>query len=71
MAGNASIACTERERLAAEYGRCVDRFRVAVFTLRNLRGSEFDRAYAVSEQDRIAVEQARLALDRHRTEHRC
>ena len=71
MAGNATIACTERERLAAEYGRCVDRFRVAVFTLRKLRVEEFDRAYTISEHDRIAVEQARLALDRHRAQHEC
>jgi hypothetical protein len=63
--------CTERERLAEEYHACVDRFRVAVSALKNLLGSEFDRAYETSEKHRVAVEKARLALDRHRREHQC
>jgi hypothetical protein len=63
--------CTERERLAEEYRACVDRFRVAVSALKNLLGTEFDRTYEISEKHRVATEKARLALDRHRSEHRC
>ena len=63
--------CTEREQLAEEYHACVDRFRVAVSALENLLGADFDRAYDTSEKHRVAAEKARLALDWHRSEHRC
>jgi hypothetical protein len=66
-----TLICGERYRLAEEYDTCVDRFRVAVSALKNLLGSEFDRAYETSEKQRVAVEKARLALDRHRVDHRC
>jgi len=65
-----TLICAERNRLAEEYDSCVNRFRVAVSALKNLLGAEFDRAYETSEKQRIAVERARLALDRHRAEHR-
>ena len=71
MGRTETTICTERERLAEEYRACVDRFRVAVSALRNLLGAEFDRAYETSEKHRVAVEKARLALGRHRAEHRC
>jgi hypothetical protein len=67
----AATICNERERLAKEYRACVDRFRVAVSALKNLLGTEFDRTYEISEKHRVATEKARLALDRHRSEHRC
>jgi hypothetical protein len=57
--------------MAEEYRASVDRFRLAVFALKNLLGADFDRAYGTSEKHRLAVEKARLALDWHRTEHRC
>jgi hypothetical protein len=57
--------------MAEDYRACVDRFRVAVFALKNLLGAEFDRAYVTSEKHRIASEKARIALDQHRVEHRC
>jgi hypothetical protein len=63
--------CTEREQLAEEYRACVDGFRVAVSALKNLLGADFDRAYDTSEKHRVAAEKARLALDRHRSEHSC
>jgi hypothetical protein len=63
--------CAEREQLAEEYRACVDRFRVAVFALKNLPGAEFDRASETSEKHRIVLEKARIALDQHRVEHRC
>ena len=71
MGRTETLICGERNRLAEEYDTCVDRFRVAVSALRNLLGAEFDRAYETSEKHRVAVEKARLALDRHRAEHRC
>ena len=67
----APTICGERERLAEEYRACVDRFRIAVSTLKNLLGAEFDRAYEISEQHRVAVEKARIALAQHRVAHRC
>ncbi len=63
--------CGERNRLGEEYDSCVNRFRVAVPALKHLLGADFDRAYQTSEKQRVAVEKARLALDRHRAEHRC
>jgi hypothetical protein len=57
--------------MAEEYRASLDRFRLAVFALKNLLGADFDRAYGTSEKHRLAVEKARLALDWHRTEHRC
>jgi hypothetical protein len=67
----ATTICAERERLAEDYRACVDRFRVAVFALKNLLGAEFDRAYQTSEKHCIASDKARIALDQHRVEHRC
>jgi len=67
----APTICAEREKLAEEYRAYVDRFRIAVSALKNLLGAEFDRAYEISEKQRIAVEKARISLARHRVEHRC
>jgi hypothetical protein len=66
-----TLTCAERNRLTEEYDACVDRFRVAVSALKSLLGAEFDRAYETSEKRRVAVEKARLALARHRADHRC
>jgi hypothetical protein len=66
-----TLTCADRNRLAEEYDACIDRFRVAVSALKHLLGADFDRAYQTSEKQRVAVEKARLALDRHRAEHRC
>jgi len=65
------MPCTELERLTEEYRACVDRFRIAVSALENLLGAAFDRVYETSEKHGVAAEKARLALDRHRSEHRC
>jgi hypothetical protein len=65
-----TVTCGERNRLAEEYDACVDRFRTAVSALENLLGADFDRAYDTSEKHRVAAQKARLALDRHRSEHR-
>jgi len=66
-----TLICAERNRLAEEYDACVDRFRVAVSAFKHLLGAEFDRAYETSEKQRVGAEKARLALDRHRSDHRC
>ena len=71
MGRTATTICAERERIAEEYRACVDRFRVAVFALKNLLGADFDRAYVTSEKHRVALAKARIALDQHRLEHRC
>jgi hypothetical protein len=71
MVRTETLICAERNRLAEEYDTCVNHFRLAVSAFKNLLGAEFDRAYETSEKQRIAVEKARLALDRHRAEHRC
>ena len=63
--------CAEHKRLAEQYRACSDRFRDAVFALKNLLGAEFDRAYQASETCRITLEKARITLDQHRAEHRC
>ena len=65
------MICAERERLALVYRTCVERFREAVFALKDLRGTDFDQAYRESEGYRTEVDKARTALDQHRTEHRC
>ena len=71
MVRTETLICAERNRLAEEYDSCVNRFRLAVSALKDLLGAEFDRAYDTSEKHRVAVEKARLALDRHRAEHQC
>jgi hypothetical protein len=57
--------------MTGEHRTCVDRFRLAVFALKNLLGADFDRVYETSEKHRIALEKARIALNQHRVEHRC
>ena len=71
MGRTTSLICAERNRLEEEYDSCVGRFRVAVSALKHLHNAEFDRAYETSEKHRVAVEKARIALARHRLEHRC
>ena len=60
-----------RHRLAREYRKSVDAFRDAVFATKGLKGPEYESAYNTSEKLRIAAEQARIALERHRFEHKC
>ncbi len=43
----------------------------AVFATKGLKGPEYERAYKTNERFRLAAEQARIALGRHRSEHRC
>lgn len=57
--------------MAREYRKSVDEFRDAVYATKGLKGPEYERAYKASEKFRIAAEQARIALERHRSEHRC
>lgn len=65
------MPCAERQRLAREYRKSVDTFRDAVFATKGLKGPEYDSAYRTSEKSRIAAELARIALERHRSEHNC
>jgi len=65
------INCTERERLIEQYRSRVERFRDAVLALKALRGAAFDRVYRCSEFRRVAVEEARIALEKHRQGHHC
>jgi hypothetical protein len=66
-----TVVCPERERLAHEYRVAVDAFRESVYALKDLRGLEFDQAYKKTELRHAVLENARKALDHHRTEHRC
>ena len=65
------MACSERHRLAREYRKSVDGFRDAVFATKGLKGPEYERAYKASEKSRVVTENARIALESHRSEHRC
>lgn len=65
------MVCPERHRLARDYRKSVDDFRDAVFATKGLKGLEYDKAYKTSEKLRIAADQARIALERHRSEHKC
>ena len=65
------MPCPERRRLAREYRKSVDGYRDAVFATKGLKGPEYESAYKTSEKFRLAAEQARTALERHRSEHRC
>jgi len=65
------MVCPERHRLAREYRKSVDSFRDAVFATKGLKGPEYESAYRISEKFRIAAEQARIALENHRFEHKC
>jgi hypothetical protein len=65
------MACPERNRLAREYRKSIDAFRDAVFATTGLKGSEYELAYRTSEKMRIAEDQARIALESHRFEHKC
>jgi hypothetical protein len=65
------MACEVRHRLAREYRKSVDGFRDAVFATKDLKVPEYERAYKTSEKFPLAAEQARIALERHRSEHRC
>ena len=65
------MACSERHRLAREYRKSVDGFRDAVFATKGLKGPEYEGAYRNSEKFRIAAEKARIALESHRSEHKC
>ena len=70
-ASSHEISCTERERLIEQYRSRVERFRDAVLALKALRGAAFDRVYRYSEFRRTAVEEARIALEKHRQGHHC
>jgi hypothetical protein len=65
------MACSERHRLAREYRKSVDEFRDAVFATKGLDGAEYKSAYKTSEKLRLAAEQARIALEGHRSKHKC
>ena len=57
--------------MAREYRKSVDDFRDAVFATKGLKGREYESAYKTSEKLRIKAEQARVALEHHRSEHKC
>jgi hypothetical protein len=65
------MACPERKRLAREYRESVDGFRDAILATKGLKVRDYEHAYRTSEKFRIAAEQARIALECHRLEHRC
>jgi hypothetical protein len=65
------MACPERHRLARDYRKSVDDFRDAVYATKGLKGREYESAYRSSEKRRVAAEHARIALERHRSEHKC
>ena len=65
------MVCPARHRLAREYRKSVDAFRDAVYATKGLKGPEYESAYRASEKSRIAADQARIALERHRSEHKC
>lgn len=65
------MVCPERLRLAREYYLAVDAFRRSVQALVDLGGAEFQGAYEISEEYRVAVEIAREALNHHLVEHGC
>jgi hypothetical protein len=65
------MAFPERYRLAREYRKSVDAFRKAVFAAKGLKGTEHDSAYKTAERFRLEAEQTRIALERHRSEHKC
>ena len=66
-----SMVCLERLRLASDYQVRVHAFRDAVLALEDLHGSDYLKAYGVSEQFRLNVVRARTALRDHREAHRC
>jgi len=65
------MVCEERHRLAREYRKSVDDFRDAVFATKGLKGVEYEAAYRTSEKLRLTADQARIALERHRSQHKC
>jgi hypothetical protein len=65
------MICLERLRLAVDYQFHVQAFRDAVLDLLDLRGLQFRKAYAASEQFRVSAKKARIALQDHRKVHRC
>jgi hypothetical protein len=65
------MLCPERKQLARDYRKSVDDFRDAVYATKGLKGREYESAYKTSEKFRIAAEQARIALERHRSKHKC
>ena len=67
-----NMLCPEREHRAREYREAVNSFRRAVAVLGARRGAaDFEKAYQVSEQGRLAAEKAREALEAHRAIHQC
>jgi hypothetical protein len=70
-----SMECGERKRLLLEYIKTARAFSDAVSYLDSRAGETSEESYEQAESDaedhRVAVEQARLALDQHTSEHGC
>jgi hypothetical protein len=65
------MLCSLRQRLVEEYQTAVNTFKDSVLALNDLHGFEFDEAYEITEERRVAVEEAKRAVEYHRREHRC
>ena len=70
-----SVACTEKADLLNQYDTAAAEFSRTVTVLNRRMGvmthDEYVRILRFSEQARIWSEQARLALERHVSEHGC
>jgi hypothetical protein len=64
--------CSERERLTVEYHEAIVTFSERSKLLRErIDFDKFAEQYDATEQARKRAENARTALNYHRTEHRC
>jgi hypothetical protein len=69
------MGCLDKERIVSEYEIATARFADAVHELKQNIGtserSEYDRLLREANEHRIKSEEARLALERHLTQHGC
>jgi hypothetical protein len=63
--------CEEKHRLVKEYAAAAKVFSKVAFKLQGLTGEELKNALEASEAARLECGNARDALLRHKTEHRC
>ena len=75
MATTSSAVCDEKLRLSLEWNKAAQEYSDAVTNLSVKIGIsvqlEYQRLKHVVEESRIALEQARLALDKHVSSHHC
>ena len=69
------MSCDEKKRLATEYEVATAKFAEAVTELRKEMGTsakeEYERLDRATNEARVKSEQARLALEKHISAHRC